>query len=239
MGKIKTNFSKEVEPIRTAYDLTVEQYKKGIHPFKDVPDDFKSRLDFKTFMKDSDPSITGSNAPENKEYLAPKKGMRFLDAGCGANLANYKFHKWPSVFYGVDISAALIDEMRRYVHKHHIQIGGLHVAEITNMPFEDSCFDIALLIGVLEYYSLHYTKRALEEMNRVLKPSAKLVVDIPNLAHAHVDIMFTLEAYLKRPNIPKSCEDFEKMLEPLFFIDKIDDAKVMLKYFVRNKKGGN
>ena len=236
MGKIKTDFSKEVEQIRTAYDLTVEQYKKGIHPLKDVPDDFKSRSDFKAFMKDSDPSITGSSAPENKEYLAPEKGMRFLDAGCGANLANYKFHEWPSVFYGVDISKALIDEMKRYVDKHCIQIGGLHVAEITNMPFEDNYFDIALLIGVLEYYSLQYTKRALEEMSRVLKPSAKLVVDIANLGHPHVKIMFELEAYLKRPNIPKSRDDFEKMLEPLFLIDKVDDSKVMLKYFVRNKK---
>jgi SAM-dependent methyltransferase len=216
--------------------LTVEQHKKGIHPLKDVPDDFKSRSDFKAFMKDSDPSITGSNAPENMEYLAPEKGMRFLDAGCGANLANYKFHEWPSVFYGVDISPALIDEMKRYAHKHHIQIGDLYVAEITDMPFEDSYFDIALLIGVLEYYSLQYTKRALEEMNRVLKPSAKLVVDIANLRHPHVDVMFKLEAYLNRPNIPKSCEDFEKLLEPLFWIDRIDDSKVMLKYFVRNKK---
>jgi SAM-dependent methyltransferase len=236
LRKIKTNFSKEVEQIRKAYDLTVEQYKKGIHPLKDVPDDFKSTLDFKTFMKDSDPSITGSNVPENKEYLAPEKGMRFLDAGCGANLANYQFHEWPSVFFGVDISTALIDEMKRYVHKHHIQTGGLHVAEITNMPFEDSYFDIALLIGVLEYYSLQYTKWALEEMNRVLKPSAKLVVDIANLGHPHVKIMFKLEAYLNRPNILKSCEDFEKILEPLFLIDKVDNSKVMLKYFLRNKK---
>jgi SAM-dependent methyltransferase len=236
---MKKNFSKEVEHIRKAYDLTVEQYKKGIHPLKDVPDDFKSRLDFKTFMKDSDPSITGSNASENKEYLAPEKGMRFLDAGCGANLANYRLHEWPSVFFGVDISTALIDEMKIYVNKHHIQIGGLHVAEITNMPFENSYFDIALLIGVLEYYSLQYTKWALEEMNRVLKPSAKLVVDIANLGHPYVNIMFKLEAYLNRSNIPKSSEDFEKILKPLFMIDKIDDSKVMLKYFVRNKKSRN
>jgi SAM-dependent methyltransferase len=236
---MKTDFSEEVEQIRKAYDLTVEQYKKGIHPLKDVPDDFKCRSDFKAFMKDSEPSITGSNAPENKKYLAPEKGMRFLDAGCGANLANYKFHEWSSVFYGVDISTALIDEMKRYVDKHRLQIGGLYVAEITNMPFEDSYFDIGLLIGVLEYYSLQYTKRALEEMSRVLKPSARLVVDIANVGHPHVHLMFELEAYLKRPNVPKSREGFEKMLEPLFSIEKIDDSKGMLKYFVRNKKGGN
>jgi ubiquinone/menaquinone biosynthesis C-methylase UbiE len=235
LGKTK-KFSQDVEQIRKAYDLAAEQYKKGIHPLKDVPKDFKNSIDFKTFMKDSDPSIIGSNAPENKEYLAPEKGMRFLDAGCGANLANYEFHEWPSIFFGVDISTALIDEMKSYANKHRIQIGGLYVAEITNMPFDDSYFDIALLIGVLEYYSLQYARRALEEVNRVLKPSARMIVDIPNLAHAHVDIMFKLEAYLKRPNIPKLRGDFEKILKPLFYIDNIDDSKVMLKYFVRTKK---
>lgn len=230
-----TEFFDQVEKIRKAYDLTVEQYHKGIDPLKEVPEDFKNSPDFKALMKDADPSTTGSNAFENKEYLKPKKGMRFLDAGCGANLAVYEFYKWPSIFYGVDISTALISEMRKFVKKNSLQIGGLYVAEIISMPFEDNYFDIALLIGVLEYYSLEYTKRALEEMNRVLKPSAKLVVDIANLIHPHVDIMFKLEAYLKRPNIPKSREDFEKILKPLFLPEKIDDSNVMLKYFVRNR----
>ena len=233
---MRTEFSEQVEIIRMAYDLTVEQYHKGIDPLKEVPEDFKNSMEFKAFMKDADPSVTGSNASKNKEYLKPKKGMRFLDAGCGANLAVYKFYKWPSIFYGVDISTVLINEMKKFVSKHSIQIGSLHVAEIISMPFEDNYFDIALLIGVLEYYSLEYTKKALEEMNRVLKPSAKLVVDIANLIHPHVDVMFKLEAYLKRPNIPKSREDFEKILKLLFLIDKIDDSKVMLKYFVRNRE---
>ena len=91
------------------------------------------------------------------------------------------------------------------------------------------------MIGVLEYYSLEYTKKTLKEINRVMKPSAKLVVDIPNLTHPHVNIMFQLEAYLKRSNIPKSREDFERILKPLFLIDKVDDSKVMSKYFVRKK----
>jgi SAM-dependent methyltransferase len=235
-GKVGTKFSRQVEKIRLAYDLTVEQYHKGIDPLEEVPEDFKNSPDFKAFMKEAEPSATGSNAPENKEYLDPQKSMRFLDAGCGANLARHEFYKWPSIFYGVDISSALINEMEKFVKRRGLQIGGFDVAEIISLPFENNFFDIAMLIGVLEYYSLGYTKKALEEMNRVLKPSAKLVVDIANLKHSHVDIMFKLEAYLKRPHIPKSREDFEKILKPLFLIDKVDDSKVMLKYFVRNRK---
>ncbi len=233
---MKANFSEQVETIRKAYDLTVDQYNQGEDPLDDVPEDFKNNPDFKAFMKAAGPSLTGSNAPENREYLKPKKGMAFLDAGCGANLAAYEFYKWPSTFYGVDISSALINAMNTFVAKNRIRIGGLYVAEIIDMPFEDNTFDIALLIGVLEYYPLEYTKIALQEMHRVLKPSAKLVVDIANLDHSHVDIMFKLEEYLKRPNVPKSREDFEKILRPLFLIDKVDDSKVMLKYFVRNRE---
>ncbi len=231
-----TKFSEQVGKIRQAYDLTVEQYRMGIDPIKEVPEDFKNNPDFRAFIKDAGPLSTGSNAPEIRQYLKPEKGQRCLDAGCGANLAVHEFYKWPSIFYGVDISSALINEMKKFVKKHRLQIGSLHVAEVISLPFKDSFFDIAMLIGVLEYYSLEYVKKALEEMNRVLKPSAKLVVDIANLNHPHVDMMFKLEDYLKRPHIPKSREDFEKVLEPLFLIDQIDDSKVMLKYFVRNRK---
>jgi SAM-dependent methyltransferase len=233
---VGSEFKDQVEKIRLAYDLTVKQYRQGIDPLNEVPEDFKNSPDFKALMKEADPLCTGSNAPEIKEYLKPEKGMRFLDAGCGANLAVHEFYKWPSIFYGVDISSALISEMKIFVKKQGLQIGGLHVAEVISLPFEDSFFDIAMLIGVLEYYSLEYVKKAMEEMNRVLKPSAKMAVDIANTNHPHVDIMFRLESYLKRPHIPKSREDFEKVLKPLFLIDRVDDSKVMLKYFVRNRK---
>lgn len=224
------------EKIRKAYDLTVEHFHRGTDPLKEVPEDFKNSAAFKAFMEGAGPSATGSNAPENKDYLRPEKGMRFLDAGCGANLAAYEFDKWPSLFYGVDISSALIREMRKFVRRRRLRVGGLYVSEIVDMPFEDDTFDIAMLVGVLEYYSLGYVRRALEEMHRVLKPSARLVLDIANLAHPHVRMMFDLEAILNRPHIPKSRKAFEKILNPLFVPDRVDDSKVMLKYFVRNKK---
>ncbi len=226
----------QVEKIRKAYDLTVEHVLGGTDTLKEVPEDFKNRPAFKAFMEGAGPSATGSNAPENKDYLRPEKGMRFLDAGCGANLAAYEFYKWPSLFYGVDISPALIRAMNEFVRRRRLRVGGLHVAEIVDMPFEDDTFDIAMLIGVLEYYSLEYARRALGEIHRVLKPSARLVLDIANLAHPHIGMMFDLEAILKRPHIPKSREAFEKILNPLFAPDKVDDSRVMLKYFVRNKK---
>lgn len=59
-------FSEQVEKIRLAYDRTVEQYYKGMDPLEEVAEDFKNIVDFKAFMKDANPSVTGSNASENK-----------------------------------------------------------------------------------------------------------------------------------------------------------------------------
>lgn len=159
--------------------------------------------------------------------------MRFLDAGCCANLANYRLDKWQSIYYGVDISPNLIDAMRNFVKQKNISIGGLWVADITKLPFEDNFFDIAAVIGVFEYCTLEYIKESLVELNRVLKPKAKLVLDIPNLEQPDINLMFKIEEFSGRPNIPNSKSAFGKILKPLFTIERIDDSRMMIKYFVR------
>ena len=62
---------KQLAKIREAYDLTVQQYRGGLDPLENVPDDFKNSIEYQAFAKESGPSITGSNAPENKEFLNP------------------------------------------------------------------------------------------------------------------------------------------------------------------------
>jgi ubiquinone/menaquinone biosynthesis C-methylase UbiE len=225
---------KQLERIRKAYDVTVEQYNKGIDPFAEIPEEIKNLPGFESIIADK--GKLNSSAPDIKAYLDPKQGMRFLDAGCGANLANYRLDKWHSLYYGVDISPALIQAMEDFVICKGISIGGLWNTDIANLPFGDNFFDIAAVIGVLEYCTLDYTTRALTELHRVLKPRAKMVLDIPNLDHPYVSTMFTLEEYFKRPNIPKLRTVFESILTPLFSIEQTDDTHVMLKYFVYANK---
>lgn len=107
----------QLNRIRKAYDLTVEQYRHGIDPLAPVPEAFKNSSEFKTFVAESKKRCN-SNASENKAYLDPQPGMRFLNTGCCANLANYRFDQWPSLYYGVDISPALIEAMQEFVKRH-------------------------------------------------------------------------------------------------------------------------
>lgn len=169
-------------------------------------------------------------------YTLPKSGMQYLDAGCCANLANYQLDKWPCIYYGVDISTALIKAMKLFVEKNHLAIGGLHVADVSNLPFEDNFFAVATVIGVFEYCTMQYIESALKELKRVLKGGAKVVMDIPNLSHPYVGTMFRLEEYLGRPNVPHEKTAFERTLAPHFLIERIDESQVMLKYFTRAKK---
>jgi len=133
------NMDKQLERIRKAYNLTVEQYKKGINSFDGIPEEIRNSSGFKDIIADK--GKLNSSAPDIKEYLNPESGMRFLDAGCCANLANYR-----------------------------------------------------------------------------------------------LDNMFKLEEYLGRPNIPKSRSAFEQIMGSLFLVERVDDSRVMLNYFVRTIK---
>ena len=126
--------------------------------------------------------------------------------------------------------------MRGFAEREQITIGGLEVAEISSIPYDDDFFDIASVIGVLEYCSIDYIETALKELNRVLKPGAKAVLDIPNPTHPYVTDMQKLEEYLERPIYIHSRVEFEKILEPLFKTERIDDSRVMIKYFVQTVK---
>jgi SAM-dependent methyltransferase len=225
--------SGELDKIRKAYDLTAEQYKKGIDTYAAVPEHIQNMPGYRDII--NNPSL-GSGALDIREYLKPKTGMRFLDAGCCANLVNYRLDKWPCIYYGIDISPMLIDAMKSFVEKNRISSGGLYNTDLANMPFDDGFFDIASVIGILEYCTLEYTERALHELQRVLKPTARIALDIPNLAHPYIETMLKLEEHLGRPNIPKARPVFERILALVFVSDRVDDSGMMIRYFGRMKR---
>ena len=221
----------QLEIIRKAYDLTIEMYNKGINPLDNIPEEIKNSNGYKSLI--SNKNLSNSSAPDIREYLNPSHGMRFLDAGCSANIANYRLDRWTSTYYGIDISTRLIQAMQNYVNRNKLNIGGLYVADVSRMPFEDGFFDIAAMIGVLEYHTFEYLQQALLELNRVLKPASKVILDIPNQDHPYVGDMVKIEKFLKRPNFIHSRKNFEELLTKLFLIERIDDSQVMIKYFIR------
>jgi len=232
--QLRRSVSEQIKVLKKAYDRTVENFKKGVNDLDLLPEDFKNSAEFLKLQKAKYTCHSGS--PDIKEYLQPKKGMNFLDVGCCANLINYGLDKWPSNYYGIDISPKLIKAVKAFVAKNKIKIGGLFVSEAAKMPFKNNFFDIAACIGVLEYFDESYICHVLRELHRVLKSGGRLVVDMPNLENQDVKTMFQLEAHLGRPrfNLPTE-KVFEKELRKNFTIDKKDDNSLMVKYFVRRR----
>lgn len=224
----------QLERIRRAYDLTVRQYELGVDPFEVVPQDLKNAPEFQAFLDETGESCH-SGAPDVREYLQPGAGMRFLDVGCAASLSTHRFFEWPAQYFGVDISPKLIEAMRRFTERNSLDVGGLQVADAANLPFDNAYFDIAAMVGVLEYCTFDYVETALSELNRVLKVGAKAVLDIPNMAHQHVDMMFSLEESLNRPQFAHDRAAFEEKLALKFDVDRVDTSRVMLKYFCRSR----
>jgi len=236
--KVKKEMRQQLKKVCKAYDLTVEQHEKGIDPLDGLPEQFKETHEFKEFrnyLKKSE-LLLSSGAPDIKGFLNPRPGMRFLDVGCCANLARYRLDQWPSSYYGVDISPALMRTMNLFVARQKIAIGGLWVADISDLPFHNDFFDICSVIGVFEYCTFDYIKESLAELNRVLRPCSKIVLDIPNPGHQYVAIMRRVEEYLGRPNILHPRLEFEKLLANLFSIERCDASQVMLKYFAQTIK---
>ena len=220
--------------VRQAYDLVVEQYKKGIDTMDKIPESIKNSPGYRYISENR--HKLNSAAPDIKTYLNPGPGMRYLDGGCSANLANYRLDEWPTTYYGVDISPRLIEAMKGFAVRNGISIGGLYVADLSELRFDDDFFDIATVIGVFEYCPLSYIIKALKELYRVLKPGARMALDIPNQNHPYINDMVRLEEYLERPNYLHPRPQFEQVLTELFTIDDADDSQIMLKYFVRTLK---
>jgi SAM-dependent methyltransferase len=221
--------------VAAAYDRTVRDYIEGVDPLASVPRAFRETPELKALLDDA--AHCNSGAPENREFLDPQSGMRFLDVGCAAGLVNSDIGSWPSEYYGVDISPALIEAMRAYAAQQQIPVGSLHVTDLSQLPFEDSFFDLAAAIGVLEYCPWDYVQRGLHELGRVLKPRARVVLDVPNLSSPHLATMLELERYLGRRCFVHPRDSIESLLQQLFEIEWVDEAHVMLKYFGQTTVG--
>jgi SAM-dependent methyltransferase len=118
-----------------------------------------------------------------RAYLdALPRGSRVLDAGCGEGVLVSEYADRLEIS-GVDANYA----SDRVTH-----------GSVTALPFPDATFDRALCLDVLEHLSFEDQPRALGELHRVLKPSAELLVSVPNLAHLQSRVQFALRGRLIR-----------------------------------------
>ena len=175
-------------------------------------------------------------------YLSPEKGMNFIQLGCSLNLMFKGYDKWPSTYYGIDISGQTIRRLKGFVKKNNVSIGALHCGSIHETPFDDSFFDIGECIGVLEYYERAFVLEAIREFHRILKSGGRFVLDIPNSESPSGRMAMLIEGYMGRPDkfdlLPR---EFEDMISDYFEIEDSDrmrasHAGAMYVYYLSCKK---
>jgi SAM-dependent methyltransferase len=93
--------------------------------------------------------------------------LRILDAGCGSAVLAGRLEG--QQYFGVDFSRQQLVEARAPVCQ----------ADIRQMPFSDSHFDVVVSIQSVIYAAP--ASLAFNEITRVLKPGGLLIVTVPNL----------------------------------------------------------
>lgn len=212
-----------LQTIAKSYDAAIEAGKKGDgeDPYQTLPEMITSAPGYQEWKTESEHEELSSGRMEVTDFLKPEQGMKFIDLGCCVNLMFRGYDKWPSTYYGVDISKKTIEVLQYYVKAQNLTVGEIVHGSIHETPFADNMFDIGSCIGVLEYYNREFAEKALQEMHRILKSGGRIVLDIPNIASLSGKMMMQIEGYLDRPEefdlLP---EEFEELAERYFIIEQ-------------------
>lgn len=228
----------QLELVSKSYDRAIDFGRRGIDLYEDLPEYITNHPDYPMFQRlKIEGSLSDSGRKEIKDYLSPDANMKFIDLGCCLNLMFNGYDTWLSTYHGVDISSKTIQLLNEFVAKKKLPVGLLYCGSIHETPFEDNYFDIGACVGILEYFEKDFVEEAIREAHRIIKPSGKFVLDIPNFDSPLFRITMLIEEHLGRPDkFNMSFQEFDTMLQGYFEIEGKENVAGMIQYFLMCKK---
>ncbi len=113
------------------------------------------------------------------DKLALSPESHILEIGCGAGLTTVALAQRGYVVEAVDTVRAMIDLTRQLAIDASVgQRVRASVGDAHHLAFPDNAFSLVLAMGVTPY--LHSLNKAIQEMSRVIKPEAFLIVNADN-----------------------------------------------------------
>lgn len=108
------------------------------------------------------------------EFASLRKGEKVLEVGCGKGDLSILMATQGVNVTGIDLSQNLLKNASKRARKLGLDIN-FKQADITDLPFEDSCFDVVISTLTFHYLSEEEKELALKEIFRVLKPGGRFV----------------------------------------------------------------
>lgn len=173
---------------------------------------------WKRFKKLQLDSFTKSNLSKNRlerclggSIKSVLSNHTVLEAGCGAGRFTELLAPYCKELYTFDLSSAI----EANFENNRSENITFFQADILDIPFEDAVFDVVICLGVLQHTP--DSKRAIEELWRVVKPGGKLIADHYHFRWAYYTTVIPLyRFFLKRMN-PKISMKIVKKLVDIFF----------------------
>lgn len=118
--------------------------------------------------------------PQELTELAGRwRGGRLLNVGCGHGPDFLPF-KDGFELYGIDFSAGMLAQARRYAAKHGLKLT-LTQADARRLPYDDASFDGAIAVATYHHIETPEGRlEALSELRRVLRPGGEAFITVWN-----------------------------------------------------------
>ncbi len=159
---------------------------------------------------------------------------KVLDCGAGGGtppISLFAHHGYDS--YGIDNSDEALDQSREFLKKHNLTVN-LFKADMRTLPFEDEFFDMVFSYNASIHLTKDDTKKAVNEMLRVLKKGGLLCINF--LWHNNIHPSLGEE---KQPGEFWNMEHGQETVHSFFTeqesVDLIKGTKILLKDKVQTK----
>lgn len=111
-------------------------------------------------------------------FLELKKGEKVCDIACGSGHQCIKMAKRGCEVYGIDMNARNIKNAKSIAEGYDCDF---QVANAEKLPYDSNMFDKVVSVCALEHFA--NDEKAIEEMNRVLKPGGILVLTVDSFTY--------------------------------------------------------
>ena len=122
--------------------------------------------------------VTTMEARIISRFLELKEEDKVCDIACGSGQQGIKMAKQGCEVYGIDLNAGAIETAKSIAKGYDCDF---QVGNAEKLPYDSNIFDKVVSVCSLEHFK--NDEKALEEMNRVLKPSGILVLTVDSFTY--------------------------------------------------------